>query len=104
MRRKYSDLVKVHGRFQTDRTKNQERALISLICRRVAFELAHQPGPRKLPIPHDGLCRYGERFGCLLHAQAAEKSQLDDSALALIQLSKCLERVIQRNQVMPFVG
>jgi RimJ/RimL family protein N-acetyltransferase len=52
-----------------------------------ARELGHEPGSGHLPIAHDGLRGNLQHLCRLLHAEASEKSELDDLGFAWVDLS-----------------
>ena len=66
----------------------------------IAAHLALQPGLRQPPVAHHRLGRHLQDRGRFLDAQPAEEPQLDDAALALVELRQRLQRVVERDEVL----
>ena len=61
--------------------------------------MPQKPHLRELPVAFDCLTRNVQDLGRLLDAQPTEEAQLDDPALALVDMSQRLERVVERHHV-----
>jgi len=57
-------------------------------------EVGHEPSSGHLPIAHDGLRGNLQHFCRLLHAEASEKSELDDLGFAWVDLSQRIQRLV----------
>src|SRR5688572_11056927 len=62
-------------------------------------QFPEQPRARQAPVAPDGADRNVEHMRNLFEAQAAEEAELDDTALARVELFEALQRIIQCHQV-----
>ena len=69
------------------------------VHRRPSAKLPPQPGLREPPVPVHGFGRDAERRGGFLYAQSAKEAQLDDPALALVDLRERLQRQVERDEI-----
>jgi hypothetical protein len=63
-------------------------------------KLAQQPRLGELSIAHHRIDQHVEHGGGLLDAEAAQKAQLDDAAIPLVESGQCLECVVEGDEVM----
>ena len=61
-----------------------------------------EPGPRRSPIELDGLLRDADHQGGLFDAQAPKITQLDYTAVTVVDLAKLLKGRIERQDVNIF--
>src|SRR5690606_25528969 len=64
-----------------------------------ARERVVEPRPRKAPLAFDRGRRQLHHFGDLRRRQAAEELELDDAALARVDVGKSVESLVPRNQI-----
>ena len=68
--------------------------------RSIAAHLAQQPGLRQPPVAHHRVGRHVQHRRGFLDAQPAEKPQLDDAALALVERRQRLQRIVERDEIV----
>src|SRR5215831_3827544 len=88
-----------HGSYLSYGTNGTNKKIRLTSSRSGAAHFISQPGAGKSPIAHNSAGRNLKHIGSLFDAQPAKKSQLDNSALALINSFKSLQSVVQRNDI-----
>ena len=73
--------------------------MTSALLARFDSELTEQPGLGQLHVAHDRVDRHVENGGSLLHAQAAEKAEFDDTTFSLVHGCQGGQGVVERHQV-----